>query len=78
MGAELTPEQYRRAVDAARHHKPLPDGPILSAFHPEEMAQAIEGECARTRSLIGQKITIHMDPIDALALARFLRFRSGG
>jgi hypothetical protein len=76
--SDLTPEQYQRAVSAARQGNLLPDGPIIPGFHPEQMAQAIEGECARTRSLIGQKITIHMDPEDALALARFLRFRSGG
>lgn len=78
MSSELTNDQYKRAVAAARNGTEMPDGPILPAFHPEAMAQAIESECARTRSLLGQKITIHMDPIDALALAKFLRFRSGG
>ena len=76
--ADMSPEQYKRAVAAARSDAPLPDGPIIPGFHPEQMAQAIEGECVRTRSLVGQKITIHMDPEDALALAKFLRFRSGG
>ena len=76
--SDLTPEQYKRAVAAARYGALLPDGPIIPAFHPEQMAQAIEGECERTRSLVGQKITIHMSPQDALALAKFLRFRSGG
>jgi len=78
MSTQLTPEQYNKAVAAARHGVPMPDGPIIPGFHPEQMAQAIEQECARTRSLEGQKISIHMDPIDALALAKFLRFRSGG
>lgn len=76
--SDLTPEQYKRAVAAARQGALLPDGPIIPGFHPEQMAQAIESECLRTRSLVGQKITIHMDPEDALALAKFLRFRSCG
>jgi hypothetical protein len=76
--ADLTQEQYKRAVAAARSGALLPDGPIIPGFHPEQMAQAIESECLRTRSLIGQKITIHMSPEDALALANFLRFRSVG
>ena len=78
MGKELSADQYKRAVAAARQGTELPDGPILPGFHPEQMALAIEGECARIRSLDGQKITIHMDPVDALALAKFLRFRSCG
>jgi hypothetical protein len=76
--AELTQEQYRKAVRAAREGVPMPDGPILPVFHPEAMAQAIESECVRIRSFEGQRITIHMDPADALALAKFLRFRSRG
>jgi hypothetical protein len=78
MGTDLSPEQLKRAVAAARQGALMPDGPILSMFHPEEMALAIEGEIERTRSLEGQKISIHMDPMDALALAKFLRFRSCG
>jgi hypothetical protein len=76
--SDLTPEQYKRAVAAARQGTPVPDGPIIPGFHPEQMAQAIESECLRTKSFQGHKISIHMDLEDALALAKFLRFRSGG
>ena len=75
---ELTPEQLRRAVAAAKAGRELPDGPIIEVFNPLALAEAIEGECARTSSLAGQKITLHMDPIDALLLAKHLRYGTTG
>jgi len=78
VGMELNPEQLARAIAAVRENKQAPDGPVLAAFVPEELAAAIESECARTAHLQNSKITLHMDPVDAMLLARYLRWRSMG
>lgn len=75
---ELTPENYARMVAALKEGKRAPDGPIVEKFNPLELASAIESECARTSQLHGQRVSLHMDPQDALLLARFLRFRGVG
>ena len=50
-----------------------PDGPIVEHFDRVALAQAIESEVQRA-SLVGwTKITLHMDMLDAMQLARVLR-----
>ena len=78
LTSDLSQEELARAVAAARSGKPLSDGPILTVFQPEALADAIERECARTAHLPNQKIDLRMDPIDAMLLAKFLRFRTVG
>jgi|WetSurSiteA1Bulk_404760.scaffolds.fasta_scaffold221933_1 hypothetical protein len=73
---DVSPEEYMKMVAAVKSGKPAPDGPILAVFQPEQLAAAIEHECERTAHLPNQKITLHMDPIDAMLLAKYLRFRS--
>ena len=75
---ELTTEQLQKAIAAARTGRRAPDGPIVEVFAPEALAAAIEHECVRTAHLPNQKIDLHMDPVDAMLLAKFLRFRSLG
>ena len=71
---DLSPEDYRRAINAALTNRPAPDGPVLAVFQPQELAAAIEHEVERTVNLKNQRITIHMDPIDAMLLVKYLRF----
>lgn len=76
--SDLSPEDLKRAVDAARSGRMAPDGPILECFQPEALAAAIEHEMERTAHLPNQRLTLHMSPTDAMLLVRFLRFRSLG
>ena len=50
-----------------------PDGPVLPAFNPATLAEAIEKEIVRSGEYGWSKITIHMDVPDAMMLAKFLR-----
>lgn len=74
--ADLSTTDVRRIVDAVKEGKPVPDGPIISTFSPEAIAQALEQEVMRARALPNPKISMHMGVEDALLLAKFLRFRS--
>lgn len=56
LTSDLSQEELARAVAAARSGKPLSDGPILTVFQPEALADAIERECARTAHLPNQKM----------------------
>jgi hypothetical protein len=78
LNSDLSSEELQKAIAAARSGRKAPDGPVLTCFQPEELAAAIEHEIGRTSHLQNQKITLHMDPIDAMLLAKFLRFRSVG
>lgn len=78
LTSDLSPEELQRAVQAVRSGAKAPDGPVLVCFQPEELAAAIEHEIGRTAHLKNQKISIHMDPVDAMLLVKFLRFRSLG
>lgn len=71
--SDLSPETLKRAIAAVHSNRKAPDGPILEAFQPEALAAAIEHEMVRTAHLPRQKITIHLDPPDAMLLAQFLR-----
>jgi hypothetical protein len=50
-----------------------PTGPIIEKFDPVRLAEGIEQEIARCRIYGWQKITMHMDIIDAAKLAHVLR-----
>jgi len=76
LNSDLSPEELQKAIAAAKSGRKVPDGPVIACFQPEELAAAIESEIGRTSNLQNQKITLHMDPIDAMLLAKFLRFRS--
>ena len=51
------------------------DGPIVLKFAPTALAKAIEQEVKRAGAYGWDKITMHMDLIDAVQLAKFLRNR---
>ena len=54
-----------------------PDGPVIARFDALELAQALESEMERSAIYGWSKMTIHMDMIDARALAAFLRQHHG-
>jgi hypothetical protein len=50
-----------------------PDGPVIDSFTPTGLAHALESEIERSKIYGWNKITIHMDLIDAIRLLEFLR-----
>lgn len=54
---------------------PAPDGPLVATFEPRAVAAAIEQEIFRARMNGWPRITIHMDLVDAAALANALKVR---
>lgn len=63
------------AKKAARGELPLLDGPMLEQFDALRMADALEQEAARSVEMWGPKakVSIHLDPADAVRLAAALR-----
>ena len=51
----------------------LPDGPVLSEFSADKLADAIMQEVERGGNYGFTKITIHLDLPDAVKLAQYLR-----
>ena len=72
----------QRVAEAALEGTVAPGGPVLERFAPVALAAALEQEAHRA-TLWGQlqgssgKVTVALDPRDALELAAFLR-RNGG
>lgn len=52
---------------------PAPDGPLVTTFEPRAVAAAIEAEIFRARMNGWPRISIHMDLVDAAALAGALK-----
>ena len=52
-----------------------PDGPLLATFEPVAVAAAIEQEILRARTNGWPRISLHMDLVDAAALAHALKVR---
>lgn len=86
VGVELMPDvtdrERARIAQAAMKRTIAPDGPIMERFDAAAMAAALEQEAMRA-DYLGKatgtpgKVDVHMDPRDALLLAKFLR-RHGG
>lgn len=66
-------EGYCRAIGGAHRLPAAPDGPRLEAFSAFELAGALECELRRAGERGHAKISVHLDLIDAAALAAFLR-----
>ena len=68
-------ERIERLYREHGHIPDAPDGPIISQFDPMALANAIESEVSRAEKANGRcsKVSLHMDPRDALELARRLR-----
>jgi hypothetical protein len=75
MGLILSPEDVHRAVDAVKSGRTIPDGPIIPAFEPCELASAIEQECHLVKGLDRPSLTLVLDPEDAVRMAQFLKSR---
>jgi len=61
-------DQLRRGDDVQ-----IIDGPRLDKFDPQRLAMALEQECERSKVMGWPKVSLHMDVIDALLLARALK-----
>ena len=74
MGVELN-KQAALESHLARGGKlqPMPDGPYMAEFQPHELAQAVEAEVRRCTAQGWAKVTLSMDPGNAMKLAAFLR-----
>lgn len=75
MGVELKDKERNRIAVLAQKGliAPFPDGPLLPRFDALELAQALERlltECAERGHT---KVSLHLDLIDAQALATALR-----
>jgi hypothetical protein len=73
MGTALSSGDVKRAVEAVREGREVPQGPILPRFEPEALAASIEQECGKIRLLHSPRVTLVFDPEDAIELVRFLR-----
>lgn len=72
----LTERERERVADLVQRRQigPLPDGPMLQAFDPWALADALEQQAQRATLLYDvPKVDVRMDAADALALARCLR-----
>lgn len=67
---ELNDNERERIAGGIR---PFPDGPLLSRFDPLELAQAIERLLTECAVKGHKKVSMHLDLIDAQALATALR-----
>jgi hypothetical protein len=65
----------QRSLKKAGGAEFLPEvsGPVLERFDAKHLAAAIESELERAATFGWPKISLHMDVVDAMRLAKFLK-----
>ena len=69
----MTEQDLRAAQKAANSNVQYVEGIMLDGFNMLELAAAIEHEMYQADGTVNKKITIHLDAMDALAMAKGLR-----